>query len=740
MNDLFVNVKVDREERPDIDQIYQIAHQMLTQRAGGWPLTDVPHARAAAVLRRHVLPEDAALRHAGIPGPAASASRAVLPTRSATRSRAQNAGWSQALRAHRRRRHGGRRASSRARADRRGDRRTSSELRSRRTAASAARRSSRIPTDSSCCCGATPPRRPARARRARRSRSSAWPRAASTTSSAAASAATASTPSGRSRTSRRCSTTTARCCALYADAWAATRRAALRARRARRPRAGCMREMQSPEGGYYSSLDADSEGEEGKFYVWTPDEVRALLTPEEYAVARAALRPRPAAQLRERGTGTSRRAAARRWSPRRSAAPRRVRRRCSTPRAASCSPRARSACARGATRRSSRRWNALDDPRHGARRARVRPRRLARVARAARSTSSARRCGAGRAAARDVQGRPRAPQRLPRRLRVPARRAARDAAGGLPRARTSRGPRELGDVLLERFEDAAAGGFFFTAHDHERLIHRPKPGHDNATPSGNAVRGLGARPPRPPHRARRATSTPPSGTLELYAAMRATRAGSPRWRSALEEHARAADDRRPARPEPARCAPWRRRSRRVPARDAGARHRRRAPQDLPPRSTSRPRAGAVNAWVCRGVTCLEPIPIEALREALELPDEVASRLPQNRTWRRHEEARFGPRHRLASPPSPPRRPRPERDELPKKHACLACHAVDKKMVGPSYKDVAAKYRGDGRRRGEARREGEEGRPGRLGPGADAAERRVPDADIKALVKWILSLK
>src|ERR1700761_8114307 len=39
MNDLFVNIKVDREERPDIDRIYQIAQQMLTQRSGGWPLT-----------------------------------------------------------------------------------------------------------------------------------------------------------------------------------------------------------------------------------------------------------------------------------------------------------------------------------------------------------------------------------------------------------------------------------------------------------------------------------------------------------------------------------------------------------------------------------------------------------------------------------------------------------------------------------------------------------------------------
>jgi hypothetical protein len=39
MNRLFVNIKVDREERPDLDKIYQLAHQMLARRAGGWPLT-----------------------------------------------------------------------------------------------------------------------------------------------------------------------------------------------------------------------------------------------------------------------------------------------------------------------------------------------------------------------------------------------------------------------------------------------------------------------------------------------------------------------------------------------------------------------------------------------------------------------------------------------------------------------------------------------------------------------------
>ena len=39
MNEHFINIKVDREERPDIDQIYQTAHSMLSQKSGGWPLT-----------------------------------------------------------------------------------------------------------------------------------------------------------------------------------------------------------------------------------------------------------------------------------------------------------------------------------------------------------------------------------------------------------------------------------------------------------------------------------------------------------------------------------------------------------------------------------------------------------------------------------------------------------------------------------------------------------------------------
>ena len=53
MNRLFVNIKVDREERPDIDQIYQTAHQMLTRRTGGWPLT-MFLTPDQAILRRNL--------------------------------------------------------------------------------------------------------------------------------------------------------------------------------------------------------------------------------------------------------------------------------------------------------------------------------------------------------------------------------------------------------------------------------------------------------------------------------------------------------------------------------------------------------------------------------------------------------------------------------------------------------------------------------------------------------------
>ena len=67
MNAAFVNIKVDREERPDLDQIYQTAHALMTRRSGGWPLTMFLTPDWRAVFRRHVFPETCAARHARLP-------------------------------------------------------------------------------------------------------------------------------------------------------------------------------------------------------------------------------------------------------------------------------------------------------------------------------------------------------------------------------------------------------------------------------------------------------------------------------------------------------------------------------------------------------------------------------------------------------------------------------------------------------------------------------------------------
>ena len=80
------------------------------------------------------------------------------------------------------------------------------------------------------------------------------------------------------------------------------------------------------------------------------------------------------------------------------------------------------------------------------------------------------------------------------------------------------------------------------------------------------------------------------------------------------------------------------------------------------------------------------------------------------------------------------------DELAKKHACFACHTVDKKMVGPSYKDVAAKYRSDKDAAGKLAQKVKNGSQGVWGTVPMPPNAAVPDADISALVKWILAQK
>ena len=79
-------------------------------------------------------------------------------------------------------------------------------------------------------------------------------------------------------------------------------------------------------------------------------------------------------------------------------------------------------------------------------------------------------------------------------------------------------------------------------------------------------------------------------------------------------------------------------------------------------------------------------------------------------------------------------------ELAQKSGCLACHAVDKKVVGPSYKEVAAKYKGDAKAEAMLADKVKKGGVGTWGQIPMPPNAAVSDADIKTLVKWILSQK
>lgn len=77
--------------------------------------------------------------------------------------------------------------------------------------------------------------------------------------------------------------------------------------------------------------------------------------------------------------------------------------------------------------------------------------------------------------------------------------------------------------------------------------------------------------------------------------------------------------------------------------------------------------------------------------------------------------------------------------LANKSGCLACHAVDKKIVGPSYQDVAEKYRGDKGAEAKLVDKVKKGGAGTWGQ-IPMPPNNVSDADAQTLVKWILSLK
>jgi len=80
------------------------------------------------------------------------------------------------------------------------------------------------------------------------------------------------------------------------------------------------------------------------------------------------------------------------------------------------------------------------------------------------------------------------------------------------------------------------------------------------------------------------------------------------------------------------------------------------------------------------------------------------------------------------------------EELMKKDGCAACHAIDKKVIGPAYQDVAAKYRGDATAAAKLVDKVRKGGVGVWGQIPMPPNAQAPESDVKSLVAWILSLK
>ena len=79
------------------------------------------------------------------------------------------------------------------------------------------------------------------------------------------------------------------------------------------------------------------------------------------------------------------------------------------------------------------------------------------------------------------------------------------------------------------------------------------------------------------------------------------------------------------------------------------------------------------------------------------------------------------------------------EEMAKKYNCLACHQTDKKLVGPSYQEVAAKYKGQADAPDKLAAKVKAGGVGVWGQVPMPPNPTVPDADLKALVTWILGM-
>ena len=78
--------------------------------------------------------------------------------------------------------------------------------------------------------------------------------------------------------------------------------------------------------------------------------------------------------------------------------------------------------------------------------------------------------------------------------------------------------------------------------------------------------------------------------------------------------------------------------------------------------------------------------------------------------------------------------------LATKHACMACHKVDAKLIGPGFKEIAAKYKGDKTAEAKMIDKVKKGGGGVWGSVPMPPHPHVPEAEVKTVVQWLLSLK
>jgi uncharacterized protein len=478
MNRWFVNVKVDREERPDIDHIYQTAHQLLTRRSGGWPLTMFLDPTGRPFYGGTYFPKEARYHLPGFGALLERVARAWVEQRDDIDR--QNDELVTLL------------AQTVPGPDPDGAMPDAATIQAVRDALVA------LVDDVHGGLGSAPKfphpsefeflmHRAAAGDDVARS-------AVRRTFTGMAEGGIFDHLAGgfcRYSTDREWSIPhfekmlydNAALLRLFADAWLVFRDPVY-ARVCEETAGWVMREMQMPEGGYASSLDADSEGEEGRFYVWHVDEVRGLLDADTYRVV--ALRYGLDRPPNFEGNHWHLRVA-RTWA---------------AVAAEAGSPEARCEALVDAARE---RLLAV-------RSTRVRPDRDDKILTGWNALMIEAMAHAGRVFGRSdwLASARRALGFVHRALWVDGRLLAthKDGRSHLNAylddhafllsallellqsdfdAADLAFARAIADALLVRYEDAAAGGFWFTSHDHEALILRTKTAHDEATPAGNGV-------------------------------------------------------------------------------------------------------------------------------------------------------------------------------------------------------------------------------------------------------------